>query len=218
MDLFKYFLDNDNKPDHKPKSQSTKEIKRVDSANIDSKVITDKHVKLISKWINWSDVDAGRFTLLFYRIDVKYEFKLLFRGSRDGFTCEKLRELCDNQTRTVTIIKVKGGDEILGGYNPVAWNPGYRDLYYMYTKESFIFSFNDKSNVENCILSRVKDNGFAIRDGVTVSPSFGKTDLFINKDILTKGKCKKDTYEKAIRKAKDNFVIEEYEVFQVIQR
>ncbi|RIB20912.1 hypothetical protein C2G38_2178139 [Gigaspora rosea] len=47
-----------------------------------------------------------------------YEFKLLFRGARDGFTPDSFWKLCDRQINVV-IAKIKGIDEILGGYNPI---------------------------------------------------------------------------------------------------
>uniref|UniRef100_U9USZ6 TLDc domain-containing protein n=1 Tax=Rhizophagus irregularis (strain DAOM 181602 / DAOM 197198 / MUCL 43194) TaxID=747089 RepID=U9USZ6_RHIID len=50
-----------------------------------------------------------------------YKFKLLLRGSDNGFTPKKFHELCDNIPHTVTLIKVKGTEEILGGYNPLVW-------------------------------------------------------------------------------------------------
>jgi hypothetical protein len=48
-------------------------------------------------------------------------YKLLYRGTRDGFNHKKFHEMCDNQSPTVTIIKVKNSNELLGGYNPIAW-------------------------------------------------------------------------------------------------
>ena len=50
-----------------------------------------------------------------------YNFKLLFCAFCDGFKNKKFHELCDNQYHTVTIIKVKGSDEIFRGYNSVVW-------------------------------------------------------------------------------------------------
>ena len=79
-----------------------------------------------------------------------HKFKLLLRASRDGFSPRKFHEICDNKSSTVTIVKVRDSNEILGGYNPLAWssNPGYGN-----TKDSFIFSFND--GIKNYILSHV---------------------------------------------------------------
>jgi hypothetical protein len=98
-DLLKYLLSS-NKSILKSKPRiSKKEI------NIDSKIIASQHIELISKWI-----DRLKIT------DEIKNFKLLLRGSRDGFTSKKFHEICDNQSNTVTIIKVKDSNEILGGY------------------------------------------------------------------------------------------------------
>ena len=73
--------------------------------NIGSKIITFQHAELIYKWIERLEITD--------RIKNSYEFKLLFRGSRDGATKEKFHEICDNQSRTVTIVKVKDSNEII---------------------------------------------------------------------------------------------------------
>ena len=71
------------------------------------------------------------------------KFKLLFRGSRDGFSSKEFHEICDNRSRTVTFAKVLDSSEILGGYNPIKWK-SRGGFYYSYgnTKDNFIFSFN----------------------------------------------------------------------------
>jgi hypothetical protein len=96
------------------KSQKkTKETKDIGLKNIDSKIITNQHAELILKWINRLEITDELKNL--------YEFKLIFRGSRDGFTAKKFHKICNNKSHTVTIIKVKNSDEILGGYNPIKW-------------------------------------------------------------------------------------------------
>ena len=95
-DLLKSFIslsDLYSKPNDKLKPHVTKEF------NIDSKIITLQHAELISKWIDRLGI-TGRLTS-------SYEFKLLFRRSRDGFAPSNFHKICDNQSRTVTIIKVK---------------------------------------------------------------------------------------------------------------
>ncbi|PKY26140.1 hypothetical protein RhiirB3_530037 [Rhizophagus irregularis] len=64
----------------------------------------------------------------------------------------------DNQNRTVTVIKVKDGSEILGGYNPVEWRS---DGSYGTTKDSIVFSFNNDDRIENYILNRVMNECYA---------------------------------------------------------
>src|ERR1043166_8304268 len=91
-----------------------------------------------------------------------YKFELLLRGSRDGFTPKKFHELCDDKPITVTFIKVKGTEVILGGYNPIIWKSSDKDVWSK-TKDSFIFSFKNKNNfIEDVIISNVKDADYAI--------------------------------------------------------
>src|SRR5438309_1749448 len=85
-DLIKYSIGS-NKPSDKSRPRG---INKIISANVDSKIISDKHVELISKWINKVDTSEKPSTL--------YEFKLMLRGSRDGFDSEKFHEICDNQS------------------------------------------------------------------------------------------------------------------------
>ena len=49
------------------------------------------------------------------------QFKLLYRASRDGFQTSNFHAKCDNQPRTLTIIKTTEG-YIFGGYTEVAWD------------------------------------------------------------------------------------------------
>ena len=72
----------------------------------DSKIIAIQHAELISKWIYRLNITD--------KLNNSYEFKLILRGSRDGFTPKKFHEICDNRSRTVAVIKVKDSNEILG--------------------------------------------------------------------------------------------------------
>jgi hypothetical protein len=155
-DLLKDFLDNDsNKPSNKSKPRMTKEI---NSKAIDSKIITIKHAELISKWVNRLEITDD--------LASPYEFKLLFRGSRDGFYPEKFHEICDNKSRTVTVVKVKDNNEILGGYNPIEWRT---DSVWGATKDSFIFSFKN-DGMEDNVLSRVTHECDSINNGSYYGP------------------------------------------------
>jgi hypothetical protein len=93
----------------------------------------------------------------------------------------------------VTIIKVKGNNQILGGYNPIEWK-SFRS--YCATKDSFIFSFKNGDSINEHILSRVVNENYAVFNDHTYGPSFGGADL-----ILRGGSkhCIKDNYEKQIR-------------------
>ncbi|UZO02623.1 uncharacterized protein OCT59_021102 [Rhizophagus irregularis] len=195
---------------------SNKQIESISkdgSMSIDSKIITIQHAELISKWIDRLEITDKANKL--------YEFKLIFRRSRDGLTSEKFHNICDNQSNTVTVIKVRGSNEILGGYNPIKWKSGGFGI----TNDSFIFSLMNNENNEDYLLSRVKDKKYAINYSKKLGPSFGKSDLTLSEVIMISGgdlvqkfdrcHCKKSSYEKPIRKTEDKFFIEEYEIFQI---
>ena len=178
-------------------------IKKV---NIDSRIITFQHAELISKWIDRLEIT-----------DKIYEFKLILRGSRDGFSSSKFHEICDNQSHTVSIIKVKDSNEILGGYNPIRWESGNYGSYGT-TKDSFIFSFVNKDNIENYIISRVIDKKYAVFCNYNCGPSFGSGIVLHGNDFYNKSYCNNFSfYEKNIRKTNNNFSVEEYEVFQIMK-
>ncbi|GBC27236.2 carbohydrate-binding module family 13 protein [Rhizophagus irregularis DAOM 181602=DAOM 197198] len=192
------------KLDENKQNVSTNNIK-----NIDSKIITFQHADIISKWINRLKSTDKPTT--------SYEFKLLYRDSRDwssGFLnrFKKFHEICLNQPHTVTVVKVEGSNEILGGYNPIGWK---FDGDYGVTKDSFIFSFNNH-NVENYILSRVKNEKEAIRKILYLSqgPSFGDLYLFQSASNQLKISCKNTTYEKPISRINDSIILE-FELFKI---
>jgi hypothetical protein len=205
----KYFLNNDYITTSEKSERQT--VKEIGLKSLDSIIITIQHAKIISKWIDRIGIMDN--------LENSYEFKLIFRGSRDGFTAQKFHEICDNKSRTVSIIKVKGNNEILGGYNPIEWKKN--DLgSFGATKDSFIFSFANKDNIENCLISRVEDEKHAIMYWNFFGPSFGNGDLIIygseaSFNENTSSYCKKVCYEKQIRETGNKFSVEEYEVFQI---
>jgi hypothetical protein len=110
---------------------------------------------------------------------------------------------------------VKGGDEILGGYNPITWDPN--DAFGV-TKDSFIFSFKNNDRIENYVLSRVINEENAIFNGRRSGPSFGESDLVIWSRTFNRysNSNKKASYEKLIRETESLFSVEECEVFQIV--
>ncbi|GES93606.1 hypothetical protein GLOIN_2v1882540 [Rhizophagus clarus] len=125
---------------------------------IDSRIINLNIASIISRWIDRTELNY-KFSHL-RELYFPYQFKLLFRGSRDGFTPSKFHELCDGKSDTVTFVKVKDSEEIIGGYNLLRWGSSLRT--YAKTKFSFIFSFKSKDNYKDMIFSNVKNPDKAI--------------------------------------------------------
>ncbi|PKY16543.1 hypothetical protein RhiirB3_428975 [Rhizophagus irregularis] len=204
-ELLEYFLDNDSKKSVPRIIEENKEIR----SNIDSKIITFQHVELISKWIDRLEITD--------KLTNSYEFKLLYRDSRDGSglinsRLETFREICVNQSCTITVIKIIDSNEIFGGYNPIEWK---FDDSYGATKDSFIFSFSNNS-IDNYILSRVKDEKKAIYNGKYLNgPTFNSDLVLYNDRDGLRINCNQCYYEKHIGKI-NKLYVEEFEVFQII--
>ncbi|RGB30310.1 hypothetical protein C1646_671816 [Rhizophagus diaphanus] len=183
---------------------------------IDSSIINLKHAALISSWVD-------RLSHPYRLASIPYQFRLLLRSTRDGFTAAEFHKKCDSFDKTVTVLRVKGTKEIFGGYNPLNWNgSGYKS-----TSESFIFSFEGTTgrnsfDLKNGFkLSRVRNNQIdhAIYSYANCGPQWGGNDLrawgSFNADCC---QCVHLRYEEAIRNNPDLFSAEEFEVFQLVKK
>ncbi len=203
-------------------------LPRKGSRIIDSTIVNINIASLISRWIDKVDVDINSKFFHLRELYLPYEFKLLLRGSRDGFTPKIFHALCDNKPMTVTFVKVKGTEEILGGYNPLIWKYTCKPQIYGETKDSFIFSFKNKDNFFNdAILSHVNNMNHALIYHKELGPCFN-SDLHIDSYgiLLTTDcsdieynniYCKQASYEKKIRDIEAEFSIDDYEIFQIIK-
>ncbi|RHZ76511.1 hypothetical protein Glove_196g137 [Diversispora epigaea] len=186
-----------------------------------STIITYEHVAEISSWI---DRKSSTYSLT----NIPYDFQLILRGSINGFAPQTFWNTCHGHASTVVIIKVKGTDEILGGFNPLAWDNTFATDSWGKTNDSFIFSLKN-GNIQNSILSRVKISDNAIlnlgkNDQVYCGPYFGYNICMYSSSsnfTLDYGcfcSYNIDHYEKHIRTIKNNFSIVDYEVFKVIKK
>ncbi|KAG9298593.1 hypothetical protein G9A89_006582 [Geosiphon pyriformis] len=132
--------------------------------NIDSKLLRSHNIKQLDHWIQ------GKNTPFEHQLG--YDFKLLLRGSQDGFTPADFHRLCDYKGATISIIKVKGSGQIIGGFNSQSWHSREQQID---GKGSFIFSLED-DKAENAILSKfVTGNG--AYGGTGWGPYFGYDNL-----------------------------------------
>ncbi|GBC05325.1 hypothetical protein RclHR1_06180010 [Rhizophagus clarus] len=80
-----------------------------------------------------------------------YEFRLIYRASRDGDTYKSFHNHCDDKGANIVIIKKKNSDRIIGGYNPLDWNgTGWKS-----TMESFIFTLSNRLDKNTAKIGRV---------------------------------------------------------------
>ncbi|RHZ73538.1 hypothetical protein Glove_230g212 [Diversispora epigaea] len=183
-----------------------------------SNIINQEQAAEISTWI---DNEPTSYSLT----NNPYEYRLILRGSNDGFAPRNFWDICHGYSNTIVVVKIKGTNEIVGGFNPLAWDK--TKVGDVKTCRSFIFSFKDNS-IRNSILSRVLNDKCALhyyRDKDEVGPRFGKAEFMLKscesdftKDCLNQ--CKKSKfYENSIRENHNyrEFSITDYEVLKVVK-
>ncbi|RIB27093.1 hypothetical protein C2G38_2138004 [Gigaspora rosea] len=189
-----------------PRKTLTTPLPPRKSISIPSSIINLEHAVEISSWID-------RRSTIYDITEIPYEFKLLLRGSRDGFDAKPFHKLCDNIPGLIVVIKVENSNEILGGYNPLGWNSTNDE--YSKAPGSFIFSLKNE-NMKESILSRVNEQLDAIYYGQKHGPcfyNFGHYDPNGHKKWYYSNKI---NYQPPIRNAVDvYFSIDDYEVLQI---
>ncbi|KAG9289094.1 hypothetical protein G9A89_022403 [Geosiphon pyriformis] len=180
--------------------------------NVDSKLLQLHDIKQLDHWVQGKDESTPLQNKL------ANDFKLLLRGSRDGFSPNDFHRLCDGKGATVTVIKVKGTGQLIGGYTPESWNSLGS---YINGKGSFIYSLGD-GKAQNAKLSKfVKGSGPLGHKNH--GPQFGTNiRIYSNNFQSIPCSCKKESdYEHTIMPGSENkmveFLFEEYEVFHIIK-
>jgi hypothetical protein len=209
-DILQYYSD----PDSKPLLKNLP--LRLTAYPLDSQLINAHDAATIANWIDKKERNSYHFK------EIPFKFKLIYRASQHGF--DNFHNYCDNKGPTVVIIKVRNSKEIIGGYNPLDWcinkpideRSTYRDYFYFNhkckTSNSFIFSLNGVTPV----LSRVTSKKDAIIWCKDKGPCFGEQDLWVHSNSRS-GESKQKSYETNII-VSETFEIEEYEVFQIIDK
>ncbi|RHZ58871.1 hypothetical protein Glove_367g26 [Diversispora epigaea] len=184
-------------------------------------IINEEHVAELSSWID-------RKSTTYSLSNIPYEFQLILRGSKDGFHPKTFWNMCHGHAGTIVVVKVAGTDEIVGGYNPLAWynSTGGSD---MVTNDSFIFSLKN-GNIENSILSRVTNSNNALyyNDQNGYGPYFGECEFIMRSEVSDFAQDKlcrcyygtrySSYYEKPIRTTNERFSTSDYEVFKIIKK
>ncbi|KAG9289080.1 hypothetical protein G9A89_022389 [Geosiphon pyriformis] len=184
-------------------------------SNLNSVLLQPHNIKQLDHWIQGKEENTP------FEDQRENDFKLLFRGSRDGFTPADFHRLCDNKGATISVFKVKGTGQLIGGYNPQSWHSRNK---FLEGKGSFIFSLGD-GKVGNDKLSKFVGT-YGSYGASDYGPTFGTSNIRLFGDDFKSGLgcyCKNTTdYEHAIMSGSENdmilFSLEEYEVFQIIKK
>jgi hypothetical protein len=153
------------------------------------------------------------------------QFKLLWRGSRDGFTAPEFHTKCDGHANTLTVILDTNGN-IFGGFTPVEWESRERSPQDKGddSRKSFLFTLKNPHNVAPM---KFKLNpgcrSSAISCGYASGPNFRDLAVFSNCNANTRsfaylGTTYNNNTELAgdrVLAGRSSFQVKEIEVFEI---
>ena len=167
-------------------------------------LIKPEHIPLFASWI-----DTRKSSIHYNKENVPYDFKLLYRSSRDGYTSKDFHKNCDKKGATIWIAKIQGSTQLIGGYNPLDWSGNS----WKNTKDSFQFSMGDGKDISTAKLGYVNNANYAVFCRGDYGPYMGNLYFYDGKWCNDGG-----NYYPNIGIPKVYFTVENVEVFQVIKR
>ncbi|GBC03567.1 hypothetical protein RclHR1_00520019 [Rhizophagus clarus] len=170
-------------------------------------VLIDYNVFLLfAKWID-------KTTEVYTKKTMPYRFKLLLRGTRDGFGSIKFHQLCDDKGATISFARVSNNQkQIIGGYNPLNW---YQTNGYASSNDSFIFNITNVNDLSTAKIGRCNNSNNAIYYSSSNGPTFGNGhDLRAQGNTWTTSNG--NTYSNI--SFPNNPTIDEYEVYNVVKK
>ncbi|CAB4404493.1 unnamed protein product [Rhizophagus irregularis] len=201
-DLLEFYI----VPNVNPKTNIAPSRKPNLNCKIDSTLIQSNHIPLFASWIDRKDS-------FYNKNKIPYEFKLLYRSSRDGFNTKSFHQNCDNKGATIWVAKIQDSKQLIGGYNPLDWNGnGWKS-----TRDSFMFNFTNGKHISTAKLGYVKELNYAIFCANNQGPRMG---YFYCKDDSNKWINYKNStyYYPDIGIIPTELSVDYYEVFQIIKK
>jgi uncharacterized coiled-coil protein SlyX len=167
---------------------------------------------------------VGEYPPLFEEFRAK-RFKLLWRGSRDGFTAGEFHRRCDGRANTLTLIADTDGN-VFGDFTPVEWqnSSSYKGDGSL---RSFLFTLRNPHGVPpRKFALRAERKQYAIRCDSECGPVFGGNCIAVadncNANTLSYTGCFGHTYDSVSGKIEKEFftgavyfTVEEIEVFKI---
>jgi hypothetical protein len=195
-------------PNIKPKTDVVLSRKPNLKFKLDSTLIEPKHIPLFASWIDKKDFSHYNNKM------IPYDFNLLYRSDRDGFSAASFHKNCNNKGATIWIAKIQGSSQLIGGYNPLDWsvNCGGKN-----TANSFLFSLTNSKDISTAKLG-LANNDFSkgcrsVYCYYNQGPSMGG----LNCPDSNNWYINNDTRYPDVG-IPSRFTVENYEVFQVIKQ
>jgi hypothetical protein len=155
-------------------------------------------------------------------------WRLLWRGSRDGFRAEDFRRRCDDHANTLTLISDQNGN-VFGGFTSIPWkSPLWAKGKSDESGKSCIFTIKNPFNVPVTVFPLKSGKSSAIRVSSSLGPCFGKSDLTISDNCHTIAniagglgrtyKNESSVNGKFMLTGSESFIVKEIEVFELIMK
>ncbi|GBB93250.1 hypothetical protein RclHR1_02140003 [Rhizophagus clarus] len=190
-----------------PNKKNDIDIQLPRNPKYDTSIIKYQHFAIFSSWIEKKNDSY------YYKTNIPYHYKLIYRASRDGTTAKSFHKKCDKKGPTIVVLKIKGSSQIIGGYNPFNWDTSKS---YKYTTDSFMFSFTDRRNTKTAKVS-YSTGTYSIGCYPTHGPIFGGD--FSCKDCATTWRFNNYFHSYPDIKIQTGSIeVDDYEVFQVIKQ
>jgi hypothetical protein len=165
------------------------------STQFNSTILNICHATLLTSWIDRKD------DMIYRPAEIPYEFKLILRGRRDGFSPDLFHQICGKIQKTIVVFKINNSNAIFGGYNPLDWK------FDRTTNDCFVFNFDD----EKADFNRL--GRFAIQKKSGYGPCFGDNDLSAFPD------GKRSIYWKSSNiNHLEIFQVVDYEVYHIVDK
>jgi len=199
--------------------------------------------EIIQQWYNIKQRTGGFATKETNLLDRKYKkdvykffnirpggrlvFKLLYRGSRDGFNASAFHSKCDGKPKTLTVVKAMDSKNIFGGYFDGKWAQSGSYI----SSPSWLFSLVNRYN------KPVKLMPSTTSSNTYVNGSYGPTwggghDLHINDRMQSANNYSSPStyrtfapgyaslgvnYDNSLLAGSSHFKVEEIEVLQIVK-
>jgi hypothetical protein len=152
-------------------------------------------------------------------------WKLIYRGSRDGFHASDFHSKCDKESNTVTLIETTKGF-IFGGFTPIAWDSS-NDYKSDSSGKSFLFTLKNPHNISPRKF-KLLNASTAIWSGSGYGPIFGNGhDICVYDKFNTNASHYTNVGTgyvndtgidgKQVLTGESNFIVKEIEVFTIMQ-
>lgn len=182
------------------------------SVKFDSVILKNdlENKKMIENWV-LETIKANRV-----------RFKLLYRGSRDGFGAKDFHEKCDNKGPTIVVVENTAGNKF-GGYAAVSWtSTNGQKIDSPESFSSFLFSVDTKEK----LLYQPDSNQYVLYHSSKYGPDFGygpALSIADNCNVNNSNYCdpKYNSYqnlkEGGFISGTQNFIVKEIEVYSVVR-